>query len=615
MVTTLSRPESPAIMSSGERLLGHLEALHRYYSARGLAGEDLSDIELRFAVALARYRFAAPSSRLLAERIGVMVFGGAGAGKSTVANILVGAGVTEVNPQAGYTRHPIAIHKTDSIAPSEMLPDRLGPLERDDACGLPNVDRDVFGYKALTQDGLEHDFLRRYVVWDCPDLTTKDASYYQSRVTEIAALAEVGVYVASDERYNDELPTNFLQAMLDAGKWIVVALTKAMPEDAETFVRLFREQVMSRLRHAERIVGIVPIPVPIGAKVTDLWTAAFPYGERLHEAIEQATGEVEEAKSQARAAAAKFLVEQQSRLLDPLRRDLGEWQTWVECVRRGANTAVQGYERDFLARVEYPQFATAQNETLALLELQLPERLLYVRHAIEFARMPYRLLRAFAGRFSRLAIAEGVDEDRTLEKTCRVLLDSLQITCASRATRHRLWAELHEAVEGQARAQIEPLFHQVRDRQRVEMQQRVLHSVRKVRERLENHTAMLTLLRGARVALDIVGLLAAVYGAYKLSGIPLLGGILGLILVILSLGAAEDVARWLVRFYVHRGRDEIKRQQKEQIRELVQLACIDPLLRMPPESGPRLYQMHGLAEQIAGELSQLSGAQSHGRLQ
>src|SRR5262245_52056502 len=36
------------------------------------------------------------------------VVGGAGSGKSTVANFLIGAVAAEANPQAGFTRHPVA---------------------------------------------------------------------------------------------------------------------------------------------------------------------------------------------------------------------------------------------------------------------------------------------------------------------------------------------------------------------------------------------------------------------------------------------------------------------------------------------------------------------------
>ena len=45
----------------------------------------------------------------------VAVVGGAGAGKSTIANWLIGDTVCESNPQAGFTRHPIAYGKRDLV--------------------------------------------------------------------------------------------------------------------------------------------------------------------------------------------------------------------------------------------------------------------------------------------------------------------------------------------------------------------------------------------------------------------------------------------------------------------------------------------------------------------
>src|ERR671929_125666 len=85
----------------------------------------------------------------------VAVVGGAGSGKSTVANFLIGATAAEANPQAGFTRHPV-------------------------------------------------------------------------------------VYVASDERYNDEVPTQFLQLLLQAGKPVVVVLTKMKEADAPALIEHFK---------------------------------------------------------------------------------------------------------------------------------------------------------------------------------------------------------------------------------------------------------------------------------------------------------------------------------------------------------------------------------------
>src|SRR5690606_23579990 len=175
-------------------------------------------------------------------------------------------------------------------------------LKRTDAQAPANTDEDRYSWKQLDGPTGDPGFLRRYVVWDGPDLTAKDSTYYQSRVIEIAALSELTVYVASDERYNDELPTSFLQAMLSAGKHVVVALTKVSAADSDQFVTLFKEQVLSKLQHAERVAAIVPIPMPPPGRIKELWTDSFPYGDQLREALENGSGDFQTAKRQSKQA-------------------------------------------------------------------------------------------------------------------------------------------------------------------------------------------------------------------------------------------------------------------------------------------------------------------------
>src|SRR5262245_41979948 len=102
-------PPTPSAVSRRDPLLADLEKLSDYYRERGLAGEELNPAELSYSVAMARYHPADRLSPTFIRRKHVAVFGGAGAGKSTAANILVGDDVAEVNPQAGYTRRPTAI--------------------------------------------------------------------------------------------------------------------------------------------------------------------------------------------------------------------------------------------------------------------------------------------------------------------------------------------------------------------------------------------------------------------------------------------------------------------------------------------------------------------------
>src|SRR5262245_62038840 len=60
----------------------------------------------------------------------VAVVGGAGAGKSTVANFLMGAMQAESNPQAGFTRHPIAYARAEADLAWPAHVGFLGPMKR-----------------------------------------------------------------------------------------------------------------------------------------------------------------------------------------------------------------------------------------------------------------------------------------------------------------------------------------------------------------------------------------------------------------------------------------------------------------------------------------------------
>src|SRR5205814_7877696 len=110
--------------------------------------------------------------------------------------------------------------------------------------------------------------LKDFVVWDCPDMTTWAAAGteteghhtpgYVTRLLEVAALDDVLIYVASDERYNDEVPTQFLRLLLSTGKPVVVCLTKMREEEAGPLIEHFKKEVVRSLPTG--VVGCLAIP-------------------------------------------------------------------------------------------------------------------------------------------------------------------------------------------------------------------------------------------------------------------------------------------------------------------------------------------------------------------
>jgi hypothetical protein len=203
---------------------------------------------LRLASALTRNVIGPFLESQPAKPLHIAVVGGAGAGKSTVVNFLAGSAVAEANPQAGYTRHPTAFLPP---GPGFQWPSYigfLGPMHRLTTDKPANVDEDVYQVKRIpggNQPNVAHP-LADFVIWDCPDMTTWHAEGYIGRLMEVAALADVIVYVASDERYNDEVPTQFLHLLVRAGKAVVVVLTKMRPVDAPAFIEHFRQEILGR---------------------------------------------------------------------------------------------------------------------------------------------------------------------------------------------------------------------------------------------------------------------------------------------------------------------------------------------------------------------------------
>src|SRR4029079_8525663 len=133
----------------------------------------------------------------------------------------------------------------------------LGPLRRLDQPQSARLDEDVYQVRRLSAELPETALLQRFVVWDCPDMTTLAASHYVPRLLEAAALADVLVYVASDERYNDEVPTEYLKLFLEAGKTVVAVLVKMREAVVAIFVSLFQREVVSML--PAKPLAIVPV--------------------------------------------------------------------------------------------------------------------------------------------------------------------------------------------------------------------------------------------------------------------------------------------------------------------------------------------------------------------
>src|SRR5262249_3911359 len=188
--------------------------------------------------------------------------------KRPAATLLSGPPPAEATPQAGFTRHPIVYTNTGGAPNWSGHLGFLGPLQRAPQESPASLDADVYQVRRVPADPSSFDLLKDFVVWDCPDMTTWAATGtggngerspgYITRLLEVAGLADVLGFVASDERYNDEVPTQFLRMLLNMGKPVVCCLTKMREQDAEPLIEHFRREVLRGMPGS--IVGCVPLP-------------------------------------------------------------------------------------------------------------------------------------------------------------------------------------------------------------------------------------------------------------------------------------------------------------------------------------------------------------------
>src|SRR5262245_33897452 len=392
--------------------------------------------QLRHSAALVRNVVGPFLDGQPATPLHIAVVGGAGAGKSTIVNFLVGATVAEANPQAGYTRHPTAyIPGTASSGWSGHL-GFLGPPRNLDQPGPSDLDEDVYEVRRVEGPASP---LGDVVIWDCPDMTTWAAGGYVPRLIEAAGLADVIVYVASDERYNDEVPTQFLHLLVRAGKALVVVLTKMAEVNAGRIVEHFRTEVLSRLPKDSSGLPAVPV-LALPYLPTD--QLADPSGKAsVHRIplINQVMVLADPALARKRTVdhALQYLSTAGGELLDVARQDLAAMDAWRNLVQVSRTEFDNRYKTEFLNGEGFRRFDEARDRLLNLLELPGAGRAFAM--ALYVLRLPYRGLRSVVEKALTRPPAVNVGEAQVLNASFRAWMDQLRAEAIRRADSHPLW--------------------------------------------------------------------------------------------------------------------------------------------------------------------------------
>lgn len=525
--------------------------------SRSQASAAKNTQQLRLAASLVRNVIGPSLDGQGKTPLHIVVVGGAGTGKSTVVNFICGKIVAEANPQAGYTRHPTAYLLGQSSSSWTGHLGFLGPLRLLDKPAAANLDEDVFQVQQVS--GSQDHPLGHAVVWDCPDMTTWAAGGYLSRLIEVSGLADVIVYVASDERYNDEVPTQFLQMLTRTGKPVIVVLTKMLPSQSTALVEHFSREILSRLPagpQGQPTVPVLAIPALKADELADpINKAANHRINLLNQVMVLADGAV--ARDRSVRSAIDYLGIALPDLLGVAKQDLAAMDVWKANIHHGVQEMERRYQNEFLNGEVFQRFDDAREQLLDMLELPGPGK--GVAIVLKALRFPYRLIRNAIAKAVTRPMTLSRRETDVLEESTRAMMDGLRADALKRP--EPFWKHIQAGFAS-------GLTDQGIDRHRMMLKEYQQQSsegaetaARSITVMLEQNPASLAILRVGKLFLDLLAItLSVILGGFDWPT---------LIYIPVFLSVMHQLVELIVRQFVEAKRRAVRQEKLRYVHRLM----------------------------------------------
>jgi hypothetical protein len=556
--------------------------------------------ELRYAAALVRNVIAPLLEGQSPLPLHVVVVGGAGAGKSTVSNMLCGAMLAESNPQAGFTRHPVAYAPTNAAITLPSSLGFLGPLQRLSKPEPSSLDADVYQIRRVSKEAGQYDVLEKYLVWDCPDMTTWAATGYVPRLMEVAALADVVVYVASDERYNDEVPTQFLKLLLQSGKMVVVCLMKMREADAPAFVAHFQREVLARIQGQP--VGTLTVPALTREQIVDPSRLAPLYRLPIVNQIFVLGEPANAARMRTVRAASAYLVNWQAQLLSVARNDLAALDGWRHLVREGQTEFDARYRREYLTTERFRRFDESLVRLLELLELPGIGR--FASKTMDVLRWPYTWTKKLFATALGRPDAATMPERQILDGALTGWIDHLRKEAARKAPVHPLWQHVHQGFNTGLADAIKERFQESFRGFQISLADEVERTARDIYEDLEKHPATLNAFRSTKFGLEVAGIIAAT------ATVAIHGGLAFFLLIPLSTSVIQMLTDFFGKQYVDFHREQTRSRQQALVTQQISAPMLDWLTQWPTTGGSAYERLQLILKRFPENLKQMEAAVS-----
>jgi energy-coupling factor transporter ATP-binding protein EcfA2 len=555
---------------------------------------------LRLASALTRNVIGPFLEGQPAKPLHVAVVGGAGAGKSTVVNFLAGSVVAEANPQAGFTRHPTAFLPNGPAFQWPTYIGFMGPLNRLSGDKPASADEDVYQVKRVPppKDGAA-DPLSDFVVWDCPDMTTWASLVYVNRLLEVAALADVIVYVASDERYNDEVPTQFLHMLVRAGKAVVVVLTKVRESNAPALIEHFRREILGRLPKlpdgTAPAVPVIAFPQMPQTERTDPTGAGARHRVNLLNQILMLVESDTALRTRTVTNAAKFLSTAGDGLLDVARRDLAEFDAWKTAVLAGKADFEERYRKEFLSGEQFHRFDRYRDALMDQFELPGAGRAL--GNVIWVLRSPYRWTRDYIGGLLVRPTVANQPEPLVLSASLTGWLDRLQAEALRRSGNHAVWKQIAVRFDTELAPQVRERFAQECRNFELKETDELDQAGKRLLDNLEQRPALLYTLRGGKLAVDLAAIGTVVVTTWPPGWM--------LLLIPVAVSATHQATELAVRATAETARAKVRNQREELVTTVLTTPLAAWLAEWPATGGSSIEKLQQVLRRVPEMIRQM----------
>src|SRR5262249_21309901 len=151
---------------------------------------------------------------------------------------------------------------------------------------------------------------------------------------------------ASDERYNDVVPTQFLALLLQTGKPVVACLTKMREAEREALLSHFRRDVLARLPPG--VVATLAIPHLTPEQLAGPARQAPRYRIELANQVSVLGSPPAEARRRSVLGTTRYLVQHQEELLAGARKEVAALEGWEAAVQAGRAEFDERYWREYL---------------------------------------------------------------------------------------------------------------------------------------------------------------------------------------------------------------------------------------------------------------------------